>query len=49
MKLNPTPPHLTHATGTPVSDNLNIQTGVLTCDRPRSIRWRRSFGALKER
>jgi catalase len=26
MKQNPIPPHLTHATGTPVSDNLNIQT-----------------------
>jgi len=26
MKHNPTPPHLTHATGTPVTDNLNIQT-----------------------
>jgi catalase len=26
MKQNPTPPHLTHATGAPVTDNLNIQT-----------------------
>jgi catalase len=26
MKQNPIPPHLTHATGTPVTDNLNIQT-----------------------
>src|ERR1700733_1589046 len=26
MKHNPTPPHLTHATGAPVTDNLNIQT-----------------------
>jgi catalase len=26
MPQNPTPPHLTHATGTPVTDNLNIQT-----------------------
>ena len=26
MKQNPASPHLTHATGAPVSDNLNIQT-----------------------
>src|ERR1700712_4062778 len=26
MSEKPTAPHLTHATGTPVSDNLNIQT-----------------------
>ena len=26
MKPDPTPPYLTHATGAPVSDNLNIQT-----------------------
>jgi hypothetical protein len=26
MKQNPTMPYLTHATGEPVSDNLNIQT-----------------------
>jgi catalase len=26
MKQNPSPSNLTHATGTPVSDNLNIQT-----------------------
>src|SRR6202167_1084523 len=26
MKQNPASPHLTHATGTPVTDNLNIQT-----------------------
>src|SRR5271156_4335594 len=26
MKQNPTPLHMTHATGAPVSDNLNIQT-----------------------
>ena len=26
MKQDPTPSHLTHATGAPVTDNLNIQT-----------------------
>src|SRR6267143_337929 len=26
MKEKPIPPHLTHATGAPVTDNLNIQT-----------------------
>jgi hypothetical protein len=30
MKQNPTPPHLTHATGAPVTDNFNIQTATIS-------------------